>query len=113
MPSRDRDEDLIRALFAAGETAPDLAAPSTLKSRVYSALVRAQQESGPLCSLEATRAAGRDLCVFERIIQIAPLGDGAKSPFFCAACHARILAERVEDPPIFWPHCPYVAFKKR
>jgi hypothetical protein len=49
--------------------------------------------------------------VFEKLVQIAPLGEKAKSPFFCRVCHARALAESFENPPIFWPHCPYVAFK--
>ena len=29
----------------------------------------------------------------------------------CRVCHARLLAEHFESPPIYWPHCPYVAFQ--
>jgi len=86
--------------------------PSSLKARLYSALVREQQASGPLASLDETVAAGRGLCVFEKFVQIAPVGEKAKSPFFCHVCHARVLAESFDNPPIFWPHCPYVDFKK-
>ena len=86
-------------------------APSSLKARLYSALIREQQTSGPLASLNQTVAAGRNVCVFEKLVQIAPVGEKAKSPFFCQVCHARILAESFENPPIFWPHCPYVEFK--
>jgi hypothetical protein len=28
-------------------------------------------------------------------------------------CHARVLAERLEHAPIYWPHCPYVRFQNR
>jgi hypothetical protein len=86
-------------------------APSSLKARLYSALIREQQASGPLASLNQTVATGRDVCVFEKLVQIAPVGEKAKSPFFCQVCHARILAESFDNPPIFWPHCPYVEFK--
>ena len=87
-------------------------APSSLKARLYSSLVRKQQESGPLASLDETVSAGHNICVFERLIQIAPVGEQAKSPFFCEICHARVLAEHFERPPIFWEGCPYVKFKK-
>jgi hypothetical protein len=86
-------------------------APSSLKARLYSALVRKQKESGPLASLDESVASGHGICIFEKLVQIAPLGEKAKSPFFCHACHARVLAEHLDNPPIFWPHCPYVAFK--
>jgi hypothetical protein len=86
-------------------------APSSLKARLYSALVQHQEESGPLASLDASAAAGRALCVFEKLVQIAPVGEKLKSPFYCRVCHARALAERFDNAPIFWPHCPYVEFK--
>ena len=87
-------------------------APSSLKARLYTMLVREQQASGPLASLDATVEAGRGVCVFEKLIQIAPAGEKLKSPFFCSICHARILGEYLDNPPIFWSNCPYVAFKK-
>jgi hypothetical protein len=86
-------------------------APSSLKARLYSALVHEQQKSGPLASLDETVAAGYGICVFERLVQISPVGERSKSPFFCQVCHARMLAEAFDHPPIFWAHCPYVAFK--
>lgn len=87
-------------------------APSSLKARLYSALIRKQQETGPLASLEATVSAGHSICVFERLVQIAPVSDKAKSPFFCEVCHARVLAEHFDQAPIYWRGCPYVKFEK-
>jgi len=85
--------------------------PSSLKARLYSALVREQQRSGPLASLTDTVAAGHGICVFERLVQISPVSEAAKSPFFCHVCHARMLAEHFDNPLIFWPNCPYVGFQ--
>ncbi len=85
--------------------------PSSLKARLYSAVVREQQRSGPLASLTDTLAAGHGICVFERLVQISPVGEAAKSLFFCHMCHARLLAEHFDNAPIFWPNCPYVGFK--
>ena len=87
-------------------------APSSMKARLYSALVRKQQESGPLASLDTSVLAGRETCVFEKLVQIAPVGEQTQSSFFCEVCHARVLAEHYEKPPIFWAGCPYVQFKK-
>jgi hypothetical protein len=86
-------------------------APSSLKARLYSVLVGAQQQTGPLASLQETLSRGHGICVFEKLVQVAPLGQSAKSPFFCQLCHARVLAENFENPPIYWRHCPYVQFK--
>jgi hypothetical protein len=110
VPSDEHDHEWFR-MFSEEEPAMSEAAPSVLKSRVYTALIRAQQESGPLKSLQQTAEAGRELCVFESLVEIAPIGEQAKSLFFCQVCHARILAERLENAPIYWRHCPYVAFK--
>ena len=112
MPERENDE--LAAMFSGlNEEAPRERAPSRMKARIYSALVREQQETGPLQSLSETQAAGRGLCIFEKLVQIAPVGEKAKSPFFCWTCHARILAENLENAPILWAHCPYVAFQKK
>src|SRR5574341_1056530 len=78
-------------------------APGKLKSRLYTSLVRAQQLEGPLVSLTATKREGRELCVFEELVEIAPVGTAAKSAFCCTTCHARLLAEHLEHPPIWWP----------
>ena len=108
-----QSDDMDRAferMFSDFAQAEDQA-PSSLKARLYSAFVREQQASGSLASLDFSVAAGHGICVFEKLVQIAPIGEKAKSPFFCAVCHARVLAENLEDAPIFWPNCPYVAFK--
>ncbi len=109
MSSADFEKE-FGLLFSRREEATERA-PSSLKARLYSSLIRKQQESGPLANLDESVASGHAICVFERLVQIAPVGEKAKSPFFCQGCHARVLAEHLNNPPIFWPHCPYVAFK--
>jgi hypothetical protein len=93
--------------------APAAAAPSQLKSRIYSALMLAQAQTGPLLSLPECKAGGRALCVFEELVQIAAVGQTIQSVNYCRVCHARVLAERVENAPIYWPGCPYVSFQNR
>jgi hypothetical protein len=90
--------------------APAARAPSRLKSRVYSALVSRMTADGPLEDLVSTKAAGGRLCVFEEAVAALPLGQDLKSANPCRVCHARVLAERFEHPPIFWPGCPYAHF---
>ena len=109
MPRRDH-ERLFATLLSPPEASGEKTPPS-LKARLYSALIRAQQASGPLASLDTT-SADHGLCIFEKLVQIAPVGERAKSHFFCEVCHARLLAERFDNPPIFWPNCPYSKFKK-
>jgi hypothetical protein len=99
-------------LAAAAEPAAERAT-SRLKSRIYSKLVLAQAESGPLRSLSATKADGGELCVFEQLVQISPVPEAVKAKNPCRVCHARVLGENVEGAPIYWPHCPYVLFQKR
>lgn len=88
-------------------------ASSRLKSKVYSRLLAAQAESGPLRSLTATKAEGRQLCLFEELVQISPVGETLKEHNLCRVCHARLLGEKVEQAPIYWSHCPYVLFQER
>ena len=88
-------------------------APARLKSRLYTTLIAGQTASGPLLSLPATPAAGRPLCVFENLLQVMPGGERVTSMNPCRVCHARVLAEHFESPPIYWPHCPYVEFRRR
>jgi len=109
MSSAELDHQLAQLLAPHGD---EERAPSSLKARLYSALIHKQQESGPLASLDASVEAGHGICVFEKLVQIAPVGEQAKTPFFCLVCHARFLAEQFDNPPIFWPHCPYVKFKE-
>jgi hypothetical protein len=108
MSSAELDRQFAQ-LFAA--RSDEERAPSSLKARIYSALIHKQQQTGPLASLDASLEAGHGICVFEKLVQIAPVGEQAKTPFFCQVCHARVLAEKFENPPIFWPHCPYAKFK--
>lgn len=91
---------------------PTERAPSHLKARIYSALVRAQTARGPLRSLPATKAGGRPLCVFENVLCLVP-GERVATMNPCRVCHARVLAEHFDSPPIYWPHCPYVDFQRR
>jgi hypothetical protein len=113
MSARDLDEHLSRTLRELSGAESEERAPSRLKSRLYSALVRAQQKTGALQSLTQSEAAGHGLCIFEKLVQIAPIGERAKTPFICWTCHARVLAEHMESAPIYWPNCPYAAFQKR
>jgi hypothetical protein len=87
-------------------------APARLKAKVYSALMKHQSETGPLLSLVATKAAGSGLCVFERALASLPVGERITSMNPCRVCHARVLAERLDHAPIFWPHCPYAEFHR-
>jgi hypothetical protein len=105
-------EELIASAGASAQ-AGVVRAPSTLKSRIYSRLVQEQAAESPLLSLPETKAAGRPLCVFEELVRIAPVGEALKTKNCCRVCHARVIAERVERAPIYWPHCPYVLFQNR
>jgi len=113
MPAHDWDGRFSRMLGDLPEAAPEETASSRLKARVYSALVRAQQETGPLQSLTKCEEAGRGLCMWEKLVQISPIGEKAKEPFLCWTCHARVLGEHIEKAPIWWAHCPYADFQKR
>ncbi len=106
------DDEFLEHIAIQSEPDETGVAPSRLKSRIYSALVRQQAETGPLLGLQETKAIGHHLCVFEELVRIAPVGDSAKRVNLCRICHARLLAEQLEHPPIYWPNCPYVSFKK-
>jgi hypothetical protein len=112
MMTNPEEETQFRELLS--ETSEEIGSrtPSSLKARLYSSLVREQQKSGRLATLDDTVAAGYGICVFEKLVQIAPVDKEAKSPFFCQMCHARVLAEAFDHPPVYWSHCPYVAFKR-
>lgn len=110
MSGSDFENELSAILSAS--TQSEQGAPHSLKARLYSAFIRKQQESGPLASLQSSLTARHSICVFERLVQIMPIDERAKSPFFCEVCHARLFAEHFDNPPIFWPGCPYVKFSK-
>jgi hypothetical protein len=98
-----------RLAEATAEAAPERA-PARLKSRAYSAVIAQMVESGGLLDLTETRKAGGHLCVFETALTVLPLGSDVRSMNPCRICHARILGERLEPAPIFWPGCPYSDF---
>ena len=105
------DDEFLERIAIQSEPDERGVAPSRLKSRIYSALMRRQAETGPLLGLQQTKASGHDLCVFEELVRIAPVGEAAKCLNLCRVCHARMLGEKLEHPPIYWPNCPYVRFK--
>jgi len=105
------EETFFEQLASIGE--PTATAPARLKSKIYTALMRREAESGSLRSLSETHNEGRELCVFEKLVVLSPVPESAKCPNFCLVCHARILAESIENAPIYWHACPYVSFQKR
>jgi hypothetical protein len=105
------DEEFMDQIAGRVELPGGEPAPARLKAKVYSALMLRQAETGPLMSLPETDARGHKLCIFEELVLIAPLGEKAKSLNICRICHARVLAEHMENPPIYWSGCPYVELK--
>jgi hypothetical protein len=111
MPDDARDEQLFERLSRFER--PELRAPSRLKSRVYSALLREAAREHRIESLTQTREHGSCLCVFEKFVQILPLGAGMDTLNYCRFCHGRVLGEAVEGAPLFWKGCPYADFQHR
>jgi hypothetical protein len=107
-----RDDEFMEKIADVVELTESEQMPARLKARLYSALVQQQAQTGPLMSLSETNARGHQLCVFEQLVRIAPVGETAKSLNICRVCHARVLAENMENAPIYWSGCPYVEFKK-
>jgi hypothetical protein len=107
------DTTIERLLQEVAAAPSKVKAPCRLKSRIYSALMRQQAARGPLLPLADSQAAGRGLCVFEALTSASPTSEGLKRVNLCEVCHARVLAEHFEQPPIFWHNCPYVGFKNR
>lgn len=105
----DFNNDEVRVILQAAEAQVPVAVSSRLQSRIFSKLIQLEQEQGPLRVLSESRAAGEKLCVFEAVVAALPSTDlQSRNP--CAVCHARVVAERVEHAPIFWPGCPYARF---
>ena len=109
------DDQFFGKLSGATESAVGTStkAPSRLKAKVYSALLSKQTASGPLLTVSATEAAGHPLCVFEKTFEVLPVGEAIKGLNFCRVCHARVAAEKMENAPIYWLHCPYSEFQNR
>lgn len=104
------DDRFFERLAATADFRFGPGAPSRLKSKIYTALLRRQAETGPLMSLSETSGG---LCVFEKLVEIFPVNESAKSLNVCTVCHARLIAERVEGAPLYWKHCPYAGFQDR
>ena len=105
------DNGEMQRILQAAETEAEVPGrmSSRLKSRILSKLIQLEQEQGPLRVLSESRAAGEKLCIFETAVATIP-SNNLQSRNPCAVCHARILGERVEQAPIFWPGCPYSTF---
>ena len=111
--SEDPEELFFERLVELSESGEEkLRAPSRLKAKIYSSLVKRMEESGPILGVEPT-CETHSLCVFESLIQIAPFPESVGSVNVCKYCHARVLAERFERAPIYWGSCPYVRFQDR
>jgi hypothetical protein len=112
--SHDGPDDLDRLwrefAEATDESTGEASAPAKLQSRIYSRLVAEQARQGPLASVSESKEAGRELCVFEELMRAAPVGEQARQLNYCRVCHARVLAENLEDAPIWWAGCPYAKF---
>ena len=106
--------EFFEKTFAASDSAAQSEgrAPARLKSRTLSQLALRQAETGPLLSVVETKASGRGLCFFEELARLAPSTEKFKRRNFCRACHARKLAEMMEEAPIYWGNCPYSEFQK-
>ena len=108
----EHKDDIFERIAGEVELTRPESAPSRLKARIYSAMMQEEASSGPLMSVTECKAAGQELCIFEAMAGVAPVGEGIKAMNFCRVCHARIMAENLENPPIYWPGCPYVKLKK-
>ena len=111
---QNTEDNFFQRLAAEDQFAdlPGRSAPASLKSKTYSALLNRQEESGPLLSVSRIKP-NRGLCVFENLVEIVPLAEELGSFNFCSLCHARLLAEKMENAPIYWRNCPYAGFQTR
>jgi hypothetical protein len=104
------EEAWFEQLAEASTLAPEERSPARLRARIYSAIVARMADAGPLLDLRDIRRAGGHLCVFEHALAVLPLGTDVHSMNPCRVCHARVLGERMDRAPIFWPGCPYAEF---
>jgi hypothetical protein len=104
------DDSWFERLAVSATGATHDRAPARLKSKIYSALVARIAQRGSLLDLSDTKRAGGRLCVFEQALTILPRSTKVRSMNPCRICHARLLGERMEHAPIFWPGCPYADF---
>jgi hypothetical protein len=104
------DDSWFERLAEAARDVPEERTPARLKSKIYSAVVMRMTESAPLLDLQEAKNTGSHLCVFERSVALLPIGTTIRSMNPCRVCHARVLGERMDHAPIFWPGCPYSDF---
>lgn len=104
------DASWFEHVVEAGGDLPPERTPARLKSRVYSAVIQELASTGPLLDLKESRDEGRQLCVFEQAVAVLPVGADVRAKNPCRICHARVLGERMDHAPIFWPGCPYSEF---
>ena len=112
MSDNQQTDKVFELLAEQSDQVEEMRAPARLKSRIYSSLMQQEEKFGSLRALGETREHGYGLCVFEDLWQRATSGEAAQCFNCCKVCHARVLAENVERPPIYWGNCPYVAFGK-
>ena len=113
MSDPNQDDSFFERLVGELETAEPSPAPSRLKAKLLTALLRKQEESGRLRVLGETRARGYGLCIFEDLWERVTAGEAAHALNCCQLCHARVLAEHLEHAPLYWGRCPYAAFSKK
>src|SRR3954471_19026602 len=66
----EHSESQFHRLFSASDEVSGERAPSSLKAKIYTALVRQQQQSGPLLGLNATEEAGHKLCSWKNLSKL-------------------------------------------
>ena len=107
------DFEIADLLQSARDVVPEAEKVSTrLKSRIYSAIMLVAATEGPLLGLDESEAAGRGLCIFEKLVEISGLTGETMEKNYCRTCHGRLMGEYIENPPLYWPCCPYADFKQ-
>jgi hypothetical protein len=95
----------VDSLFAScAEEPPVTSAPASLRSRIYSAVVREAEQSVPLRPLTATVQAGYAICDWEKLMKHMRNGEVKNH---CTVCPARVVAETFDRISMPWPGCPY------
>lgn len=98
-------EKKLDDLFAEGREAPsDTTAPASLRSRIYSAVIREAEKSAPLRPVSESEEAGYAICAWERMTRHLP---GGETRNHCKICHARVVAETFDSVSMPWQGCPY------
>lgn len=108
--SRQFDDEFFECL--AQEPSPAAEPASTLKSKIYSHLLREAVSEGKLQPLRESKDAGSQLCFWETLVDILPAGKKLGELNHCQFCHGRVLGENWKDAPIPWTGCPYGGFRK-